>query len=184
MKEILYDNHITSIGRCSFTRFAFAYGWINIQHRFPFLTSSIRGSLNMTLKLQNKLKMNFLLSEVKALQFRKKMPSRYEDTKEKTHDTIELLLLRALTRQLDNCQELYIQNMLPLNLSFRVIMSKQIIFKCIHFKYERRPAILFTFSVQEMSFSADRSRANLSVISCVVTVNIHTRSLKIARQPW
>ena len=63
-------------------------------------------------------------------------------------------------------------------------MSKQIIFKCIHFKYERRPAILFTFSVHEMSFSADRSRANLSVISCVMTVNIHTRSLKIARQPW
>ena len=63
-------------------------------------------------------------------------------------------------------------------------MSKQIIFKCIHFKYERRPAILFTFSVHEMSFSADRSRANLSVISCVMTVNIHTRSFKIARQPW
>lgn len=56
----------------------------------------------MTLKLQNKLKMNFLLSEVKALQFLKKMPSRYEDTKEKTHDTIELLQAPFSGHSLDN----------------------------------------------------------------------------------
>lgn len=53
-------------------------------------------------EVANKLKMNFLLSEVKALQFLKKMPSRYEDTKEKTHDTIELLQAPFSGHSLDN----------------------------------------------------------------------------------